>query len=222
MSECFICLQKCIIPLQLQCYECFSMNEMNCHSIKRICVSCYSKTKISSCSFCHAKRQNNNTLVDFDTIHNDEFSILTCPFCSEFQGNHFGLYKHLKSKCLVFCTCGDIFLKKNEKQHFQTCQEKRWCELCKEFVKECGHSYCSICSSIEHTKKMCQERTFQCRECNEKKKIFEIIEHYMEHIEESKKKTIFYKKELSNEKKKYHRMMIFLPDLYKEVYGEDF
>ena len=222
MTECFICLQKCVIPIQLQGYECFSGNDMNCNSRKRICVKCYTQKKLDICSFCRSKRKNNNIMIDFDSIYNDTFSILSCPFCKEFQGDHFALYKHLKDKCLEFCTCGDIFLKKDAREQFKNCKEKRWCEICKEFVKECSHKYCSICFSTDHEEKMCLKRTVKCRECNKEKNVSQIIEHYMEHIEESKKRTNFYKEELSREKKKYQRMMIFLPDLYKEVYHEDF
>lgn len=220
MSDCFVCLQKCIIPLQLQCYECFSVNEMNCNSTKRICVCCYTKAKINTCSFCHSKRKNNVVVVDFQMIHNDEFSSLSCPFCMNFQGSHFGLYKHMKEKCLILCVCGDIV--KNEEEHYKECKEKKWCDLCRGFVKKCSHQYCSICSSLEHCEAMCKERTLKCKECMEERKIFQMIEHYMEHIEKTKTRMNFFKDEFLSQKRKYQEMMTFVPDLYKEVYNEDF
>ena len=220
--ECFVCLQKCVIPLQLQCYDCFSTHEMNCNSTKRICVQCITKTKLETCSFCRSKKVNNNIVVDFQGIHNDVFSILSCPFCIEFKGSHFDLYKHLKGKCLNFCSCGDLFLRKEEKKHYETCKEKTWCSKCKEFVKKCHHQHCSICSSSEHSDIICKNRTLQCTICKEEKKIFQIIEHYMEHLEKSKNKVAVFKQEYLEEKKKYQAMMLFLPELYMDFYNEEF
>lgn len=221
MNECFVCLQTCIIPLQLQCYECFSNHEMNCNSTKRICSVCFSKTKLESCSFCHSKKVNKNVIVDFQMIHNDEFSILSCPFCTEFKGSHYHLYKHMKEKCFDFCPCGEFILKKHEREHYKTCNRKKWCVKCNAFVKKCSHQYCSICSSLDHSERICKERILKCKECKEEKKVFQMIEHYMEHLEKSKKKVEFFKEEYVNEKKKYQTLMTFLPELYKEVYNEE-
>jgi hypothetical protein len=44
----------------------------------------------------------------------------------------------------------------------------------------------------------------------------------MEHLEKSKTKVAVFKQEYLEEKKKYQEMMLFLPELYKEVYNEEF
>lgn len=224
MNDCFICLQKCVIPIQLRKFKCFSDFEMNCHSTKKICVQCYTQSKIEKCVFCRSlPRENGDICIDFQTIQTDEFSVYTCPFCTNFSGSHFDLYKHLKEKCLIFCPCGEILKREYEKKHYEKeCDKKHECKLCNKFVTHCNHSYCYYCKDTSHTEESCKNIKYECSECSESIHKFELVEHILSHINIINNKMTFFKEEYILHKQKYQTLMKTLPDIYKMVYNEDF
>ena len=221
MKECFICLQTCIIPIQLKCFSCFETKKITCHTFQRICISCFLSNQISKCSFCHKEKINNNFEIDFTSIQKDEFSILTCPFCKDFRGNHMDLWKHMSESCIVFCECNKIYLKKKTKYHFEKeCSIYKWCSICNDGVKFCPHISCSICQKKNHCIENCPERKIECRECSTMVMAKDYIEHHLEHIESIKTKIDFFSTSLKKEKIKYYQLMNKIPELYEIVYHE--
>jgi len=130
MKECFLCLQSCIIPIQLKYFPCSESKQISCHTFQRICISCFLSSELLKCSFCHKEKENENFQIDFLSIQNDEYSILTCPFCKDFQGNHMNLWKHMNDSCISFCKCNKLYLIKKKENHFK-----------KECLSEYGHHY---------------------------------------------------------------------------------
>lgn len=221
MIDCFICLQPCIIPIQLKSFSCYKENEISCHTIQRICISCYMKSDLKKCSYCHSERENNKIEIDFSFIMKDEFSIYSCPFCNNFQGNHTDLWKHINEKCITQCPCSKIILKKDSKKHYQEeCSELKWCSQCDKGVKTCPHIKCSICKKKNHIEEECSERLLECKECFKKITAKEYIEHYLEHVENIKTRVEFFKESLKTEKSKYYYLMEKIPELYESVYNE--
>ena len=221
MKECFICLQSCIIPIQLKSFPCFEVKQISCHTFQRICISCFISNDLLKCSFCHLEKKNENFEIDFLSIQNDEYSILSCPFCKDFQGNHMNLWKHMNESCISFCDCKKIYLKKKKQLHFEKeCSLYQWCSICNNGVKFCPHISCSICSKTNHSVEDCPERKLKCNECSLSISAKDYIEHHLEHIEHIKTKIDFFSKSLKSEKIKYYELMNKIPDLYENVYHE--
>lgn len=219
--DCFICLQPCIIPIQLKSFGCYQENEISCHTIQRICLSCYLKSDLKKCSYCHCEKTNNTIEIDFSLMMKDEFSIYSCLFCTSFQGNHIQLWKHMKEQCIIQCPCQKIVLKKDLKKHYQEeCKELKWCSSCEKGIKSCIHLKCKLCKKTNHTEEECSERLLECKECLKKIKAKDYIEHYLEHIEIIKTRIEFFKESLKIEKLKYYYLMEKIPELYESVYNE--
>lgn len=221
MMDCFICLQPCIIPIQLKSFSCYKENEISCNTIQRICLPCYLKSDLKKCSYCHSEKTDRRNEIDFSLIMKDDFSIYSCPFCNEFQGNHIHLWKHMNEHCIFQCPCSKIILKKDLKKHYEEeCSQLKWCTQCEKGVQFCPHIKCKICKKTNHTEEECSERLIDCKECFKKIKAKDYIEHYLEHIETIKTKMEFFKESLKSEKLKYYHLMEKIPELYESVYNE--
>lgn len=221
MKECFLCLQRCIIPIQLKYFPCSESKQISCHTFQRICISCFLSNHLLKCSFCYKEKENDNFEIDFISIQKDEYSILTCPFCKDFQGNHINLWKHMNDSCISFCKCNKLYLIKKKKNHFEKeCSIYKWCSICNNGVLSCPHLSCSICSNKNHSNEDCPERKLECSECSLSIPAKDYIEHHLEHIECIKSKIDFFSKSLKSEKTKYYKLMNQIPELYENVYHE--
>ena len=47
----------------------------------------------------------------------------------------------MKEKCFEFCPCGEFILKKQEREHYKTCNRKKWCVKCNAFVAGDGNDW---------------------------------------------------------------------------------
>lgn len=221
-QQCIICLNTCIVPVQLKCFECFDERKINCNSLKRVCLLCFleMENKIVKCFFCPSKKVSENFAIDFQGIQNDEISILSCHFCSKTGYGHMELYKHMMDKHVHECDCGMFF--HDEKQHYTYCQRKKWCERCQKFKKECVHQKCKYCKKYHaHSSEKCMERPFSCPQCNMIYPANIFMNHFMEHLDENRNSQKALQNSISKYKKDYKKLMNMLPVLYKEVYDEN-
>lgn len=223
MKECHICYEKCIVPVQMKCFDCYDTVKMNCNSLQRVCLTCYVKGNFKKCTICRAEKVNDEIEIDFDSIHNDSMSIYTCPLCDTFEGSHYDLYQHMMNTCLFFCECGSWVVKKNTKEHYQgSCSVFRWCQKCQKPVKKCKHIPCSRCGKHCPSEHHCSYETVECSDCHEKIPFHELVNHFLKHVEQSKQKVMFLKSILTQERKRYHRLLKTIPDVYNDVYDESF
>ena len=221
MEKCHLCFEKCIVPVQLKCFECFDEKKMNCNSLQRICYICYMKSNLDKCSFCRAAKCNDTIGIDFSMMEQDTLSRYTCPFCTTFEGNHVELYQHMVKECLHTCECGKVYPKRDEMQHVQhECNVWKWCSKCKKKVKTCIHFPCQKCGKVCLSESSCTKSIVSCPECNKQMKSKDFLPHILKHIEDSKRRIHLMKDVLSSERKRYYYMMEIVPELYKNVYHE--
>lgn len=211
-----------MIPVSLQCFECSSTMGMNCNSMHPICFLCYTKGDLQKCSFCHAPRVNDTVFINFPLIHADHHSSYSCPLCSNFQGNHFELYKHITNECMFQCECKKFIIRKYAKEHYEngTCSIWKWCTICKSRVKQCKHMPCKTCGKVCDPEKPCQNEKVCCTECQQHVRRVDLVQHFLEHVEDSKLNIKILRELLQKERKHYHTMMTVIPTLYKNVYDE--
>ncbi len=221
-QQCILCLNTCLLPVQLKCFACFDEKKMNCHSLKRVCLHCYleMENKIQKCFFCTSPKVSKSVSVDFQVIQNDDVSLLSCPYCSLSGKTHMDLWKHVISSHVKDCECGDFFL--DEKTHYQYCDKKSWCERCQQFVVNCQHKKCKFCKKkCNQTSDKCMERPFSCPECGQNFQAKGFMNHFMEHLNENRNSQKALQNSILIIKKDYKRLMNLLPSLYKEVYHEN-
>lgn len=221
-QQCVMCLNNCVIPIQLKCFQCFDERKMNCNSLKRVCLVCYMdmEKKIEKCFYCSSPKVSKEISVDFQMIQNDDVSILSCPLCSLTGMGHMDLFKHVTSVHIKECECGDFVM--DEKSHYQYCDKKWWCERCQEFVTSCVHKKCKFCKKrCDHPPQKCMDRPFSCSECDGTFTAKTFMNHFMEHLNENRNSQKALQNSILKLKKEYKRLMDMLPLLYKEVYDEN-
>lgn len=221
MKTCYICLSNVILPIISRNFKCYNKYSISCHSFQRICLKCHMDNPVLKCSFCKAEKESDEIEIDTLYIKDDNFSILSCPFCNEFKGSHIDLLKHINTKCILFCECGKIVRRKDEEKHYKTeCKIFHWCMKCKNGVKKCKHKLCKFCHGYGHQEDECPERMIECKECGEEIKAKDIINHYVEHVDKVKKRMELSHEILRESKRKYQRLMKYLPELYELIYKE--
>jgi hypothetical protein len=153
-------------------------------------------------------------------IQSDEVSLLSCPFCSETGLGHMDMYKHVMAKHVFICECGSFV--RDEKEHYKRCDKKYWCDKCMQFRKDCIHKKCKFCGrKCDHAPEKCMERPFQCPQCEGTFTAKTFMNHFMEHLNENRNIQKALQSSIHKYKNDYKKMMLLLPQLYKEVYHEN-
>jgi len=221
MEKCHICFEKCIVPVQLNCFSCYKDIEINCNSLQRVCLLCFLENDLQKCSFCHAPRCNNNIKIDYTMMENDSLSKYSCPLCNDFSGSHFELYTHMVKSCMYLCECGKWVIKSREKEHIQgKCSHWKWCSACNKKVDKCIHFPCKDCGKVCRNKRECCGKRMQCPTCHDMIPCKQLMNHILVHVDDSKKKIEMMKYVLQKERKEYHKLMELVPNIYKDIYDE--
>jgi len=221
-QECAVCLNNCVIPVQLKCFECYDERKLNCNSLKRICLACYidMDEQIQKCFYCSGRKISNTIAIDFQMIQQDEVSLLSCPYCNISGLGHVALYKHVMKNHIRDCDCGAFVF--DEKKHYKYCDKKYWCEKCSKFQKSCVHQKCRHCHKrCDHPPEKCMERPFRCPQCDEIFTAKTFMNHFMEHLNDNRTIQKALQNSIQTHKREYKTLMTLLPQLYKEVYHEN-
>jgi hypothetical protein len=149
--RCIICLQKCIVPVEITCFPCSAQpHSKNCMSFRRFCYECaveylslgVSCKKTIKCILFDAR-------VDAYTLHHEtafridymlmqlDTSLNTCPYCAEYEGVQLDVHKHMMNECqkrFYFCACRERVSLEQKKEHEQTCSLYCFCQRCREPV----------------------------------------------------------------------------------------
>lgn len=206
MKNCILCLQNTIIPVKITNFKCYHANEIHCNSFERICLPCVLETAIQKCFYCHEPLRENEIdfEIDYEYIKNDTFSIYTCPYCHKKKGSHLEITKHVLRNHVYHCACSKIVLEKNVPRHLQFCSQCEYCVECKKNVKFCRH----------------KNLTIKCHKCHLEVPTDKIMEHYMVHAEDYKKKIQMLKELITSERRTYYELLKTMEKLYDEIYED--
>jgi len=154
MELCAICKEKCIIPVEILCFNCYKKNEINCFSFLRVCLSCsihyleldkskYERPYSKKCLYCsesallHFITIKYAIKIDFSLMSLDTNQNYECPFCNEATGNQVEIYKHAIDQCPNFyieCICEKIIRRCELVAHRSSCVEFALCEECDQYI----------------------------------------------------------------------------------------
>jgi hypothetical protein len=154
MDHCIICKEKCLIPVEIICFNCYKKNEINCSSFLRICFLCsinylelnksrYDRSYSKKCLYCsefallHFISIKSAVKIDFLLMSMDVRPDYTCSFCQSFHGTQIDIYKHVSGECPNFwieCMCDRVFYKCDLNDHRTTCNEYSKCPECCEYI----------------------------------------------------------------------------------------
>jgi len=151
---CSICLEDCIIPVEMTIFQCTLTQDINCYSFKRMCESCVityleldkkysSRNTFKKCLFC-CSWVNPQEIVGKTAYKKDYLLMsldtrkLPCKNC-DFVGNHLELEKHVVKECkkkLVECNCNVVGPKDfiESKEHRKACAFFKQCLECDEYI----------------------------------------------------------------------------------------
>ena len=204
MKKCPICLENVVVPVKLNCFECYKSHEIHCHTFQRFCLHCIfqSNTNIEKCIFCHEPKKNKTMEIDYDYISNDHFSIYTCVFCKQTKGSHLEIAKHIMENHVYHCACGEMIMNSNKKEHSKTCEKCLYCAKCdKDVINICKH-------------KKSKRINLECQYCGKCiTNSCEVLDHYLTHVEEYKVKIKTLREILTCERKQYHDLLHLIEDL---------
>jgi len=201
-----LCLQNGIIPVKITNFKCHDRNKIHCNSFERICLSCVLQSDIEKCFYCHQPLKGNEVEfeIDYEYISNDTFSIYTCPYCHKKKGSHLEITKHVLENHLYHCECSKIMLEKNVQKHLRFCSQCEYCVQCKKNVKFCRH----------------QKLKIKCHKCHSEVPRGDVMQHYMVHAENYKKKIQILKEFVTSERKEYYELLKTMENLYDEMYPD--
>ncbi len=221
MSECYICKQKCIVPVKMQCFECFDSMKMHCNALQRICMVCFLQGDLQKCSFCRAPRLHDAIEIDFLRMEQDCHSILSCPYCDKFQGSHFDLYHHMMKSCVYQCECKKWVVRKDQEQHVRhKCTVWKWCKECEKPIQQCKHFPCKTCHVHCSNTLECKQKKIQCSHCGQMLTTKTFLGHFLKHVDESKCRITTLKEILQKERLLYHELLLKVPAMYNDIYDE--
>ena len=183
---CYICRNEVVLPVELICFPCFSVNEVHCNSYVRLCLFCaieylqlnkgyFEREFTRKCLTCHETvflsllHFNNALKFDFQIIKEDE-KVIECPFCFEYQGNMMSVFHHLKQCPEYFCECACkkiIPFRKMLRSHHFNCSHHKHCLTCDTFVPV--HDF------AQHQRQI--HNTIECVHCKEYLPLEELFEH---------------------------------------------
>lgn len=221
MNECYVCKEKCIVPVMMQCFECFDSMKVHCNALHRICIVCFLKGNLKKCSFCRAPRINDTIEIDFLGMEQDCHSILSCPFCDKFQGSHFNLFQHMMKSCIYQCECKQWVTERERETHVRDhCTVWKWCNDCNKSVQQCKHFPCTTCHVHCSDTLECKQKKLQCSHCGDTLTTKTFLGHFLTHIDDSKKKITTLKEILQKERQHYHELLLQIPAMYSDLYEE--
>lgn len=155
MEICSICMDSVFLPVEMNCFSCFSENKIHCNSLIRTCRVCSCKFLqlnrnvvdrdfVKKCLYCpgvcHPKflSLHSSFRKDFIMMKNDK-TIYDCPYCRDFVGTQIEIDKHIETTCMespIQCDCGRINPKKHVEDHQNNCPNFTTCHVCDSNVKK--------------------------------------------------------------------------------------
>jgi hypothetical protein len=163
--KCSICLDHCLIPVEIICFGCDSTQfKPSCYSFHRLCQTCaetyleldkpfYMRSSIKRCLFCNTDAnpriltKRNSYRKDFLTMSQDK-RIVRCPnhaICG-IELIHIDIERHYERECphtIIECMCG-VWDKRqiiDSAEHKNICSFYKFCDVCKTYcnIKEYEH-----------------------------------------------------------------------------------
>lgn len=183
---CYICRNDVVLPVEMICFPCFSVNQIHCNSFVRICLKCaidylqlnrgsFERDFTRKCLTCQETvylsmlRFSNTIKFDFQMIR-DATGEIYCPFCESFTGSGMDLFHHLK-ECPEYmheCECKKILPHRYMlRMHQFSCPNYKHCLICDEFVNIRDYSH----------HQLNQHNCIPCAHCKEYLPFEELFEH---------------------------------------------
>jgi len=155
-ENCCICMERCLIPVEIICFPCYRLNQLGCSSFCRICIMCANhflqldmhqeqRDFVKKCIYCpatiplHLLSNDKAFRVDYSLMLLDSKPNHICPFCLNYTGNQIMLHHHLEKECPKFpkqCECKKVFLKQDFYFHLFTCPSHIHCPLCTKYISK--------------------------------------------------------------------------------------
>lgn len=154
MTECIICKDTVLIPVEVTCFECFSKDKVSCSTFSRVCRKCahdyleldksvVQRRLYTRCFYCPAVvrlfnlSSHNAYRKDFLLVQNDVSQNHVCPYCHIFQGNQIMIDTHLDTECPAFvvqCSCGRCLERQDLSFHYPFCLQHAQCQECQDYI----------------------------------------------------------------------------------------
>ena len=248
--QCLLCLNEPILPVRVECFDCFHEGDSYCLVNQRLCLFClfhYFETEQERrCFICHCTSRNKNFSFDLEWICNDKtVRSFQCPVCSLKFTSHYGLYQHIWLHCIRICECGEYVLSNQQSEHERNCSKHMFCNVCEKYhlkkymyynadaeqdtdflPYKCPENppYCSYCTSEieseEHWNKKCFHRPIQCPHCQEKISALFFMPHFLTHIDGVKNEQEKLELALKEKTQEYEEMKELGCKFYESIYNE--
>lgn len=173
IPKCAICLDTCVIPVEITSFECYEYNKPSCFSFHRVCELCaikYLELNIPSeqrseskrCLFCDSVCNPKSALLfyrkDYLLIQLDPNPNVSCPNSDcNIVGTHSFIENHYSKSCdytIISCICNKYGIRKlmNSREHCLNCVFYRECIECKSmiYINKLSDHY-----KINHNMKLC-------------------------------------------------------------------
>jgi hypothetical protein len=155
-GNCCICLEKCLIPVEVKCFSCYTPNQISCSSFCRVCIACvfrFLQLDIDSdqrdftkkCLFCpgtvspYTLSPDNAFRLDYTLMLMDSKVDHVCSFCLNYSGSQIMIHQHLERECPKYskqCECKKVFQKQDFYFHLFSCSSHFHCKLCTKYIEK--------------------------------------------------------------------------------------
>jgi hypothetical protein len=248
--QCLLCLNEPILPVRVECFDCFKEGENYCLVNQRLCLFClldyFEMEEERRCFICRSESINKNFSFDLEWICNDKtLRTFQCPVCSLKFTSHYGLYQHIWLDCIRKCDCGEYVLRSHQKEHEKICSEYMFCNVCEKYHlkkdmyynAECEQRmdflpykcpenppYCSYCAceivSDDHWNTSCFHRPIECPKCHETISALVFMPHFLTHLDMIKDQQEKLEQALAQTTKEYEEMKAMSCNFYESIYNE--
>lgn len=240
--NCPICLDPCLVPVEITGFPCFRPDRIHCHSFARFCFHCAARlfelekapegrSVKARCPFCYSEtdprqiRVSPPFRIDWEAVQTSSQEAVDCPSCGLEAETVEELARHCDRSC---CAC---VLPSNHK-------DEKDCLVCRNtadrdsplfhlhMTKTHRMNYCVLCTNYtslsirRHHKMECLRRIVPCRHCDMSIQALFFADHLIEHLHESKERQSLLEDLLLKEREMYRRMLEECGEFYVKNYQE--